>query len=295
VEEDPFWIDRMARTVSASSQATVHLAKRTPQELYYECLDEGEAWRFPTPNLLYKINMQERYAAVRATVTQYTLPVPIPKKISSPYGNSDEDSDGPHPLPKKTDATEMKIDKSLQVFIEALPHLEPLHYGFKLQALNEKGYYICSLAKCLTPWRRKYHVVDDHSVCGIGLFQGSSLLQHCCGKGAEYHTATAFYLTTLFEKGMGLTQAAVHHGENDQSRKTIDANERISDRYYQSVDNQKSDHLNQVNENIEDKACDTVGGLAVCDDVEKNDAFTSVEQEFQGDIGASDYNISSDE
>jgi hypothetical protein len=29
--------------------------------------------------------------------------------------------------------------------------------------------------------------------------------------------------------------------------------------------------------------------------VEKNDAFTSVEQEFQGDIGASDYNISSDE
>jgi hypothetical protein len=29
--------------------------------------------------------------------------------------------------------------------------------------------------------------------------------------------------------------------------------------------------------------------------VEKNDAFTSVEQEFQGDIGAFDYNISSDE
>jgi hypothetical protein len=29
--------------------------------------------------------------------------------------------------------------------------------------------------------------------------------------------------------------------------------------------------------------------------VEKNDAFTSVEQEFQGDIGASDYNAGSDE
>jgi hypothetical protein len=28
--------------------------------------------------------------------------------------------------------------------------------------------------------------------------------------------------------------------------------------------------------------------------VEKNDAFTSIEQEFQGDIGASDYNINSD-
>jgi hypothetical protein len=34
VEEDPFCIDRMARTVSAPSQATVHLAKMTPRDLY---------------------------------------------------------------------------------------------------------------------------------------------------------------------------------------------------------------------------------------------------------------------
>ena len=33
VEEDSFYIDRMARTVTAPSQATVHLAKRTPQEI----------------------------------------------------------------------------------------------------------------------------------------------------------------------------------------------------------------------------------------------------------------------
>jgi hypothetical protein len=156
---------------------------------------------------------------VRAKVTQYTPPVPIPKKTASPYGNSDEDSDGPPPSLKKTDATEVKIDISLQIFIEALPHLEPLHYGFVLQASNEKGYCIFSLAKCLTPWRRKHHVIDDHSVCGIRLFQGSSFLQHCCRKGDEYHTATAFYLTTLFQTGMGLIEAAVHHGENDQSRK----------------------------------------------------------------------------
>jgi hypothetical protein len=58
VEEDPFCIDRMAKTVSAPSQASVHLTKRTPQDLYYECLDEGEAQRFQTPNLSYKINMQ---------------------------------------------------------------------------------------------------------------------------------------------------------------------------------------------------------------------------------------------
>jgi hypothetical protein len=93
--------------------------------------------------------MQTRYAAARATVTQYTRPVPIPKNTFLPYGNSDEDFDGPPPSPKKIDATEMKIDKYLQVFIEALPHLEPLHYGFKLQASNEKGYYIFLLQNAL--------------------------------------------------------------------------------------------------------------------------------------------------
>jgi hypothetical protein len=33
LEEDPFYIDGMARSVSCPSQATVHLAKRTPQEI----------------------------------------------------------------------------------------------------------------------------------------------------------------------------------------------------------------------------------------------------------------------
>jgi hypothetical protein len=60
----------MARTVSGPSQATVHLARKTPQELYYECLDEGEAWQFPIPKLLYKIDMQARFAVARATVLQ---------------------------------------------------------------------------------------------------------------------------------------------------------------------------------------------------------------------------------
>ncbi len=67
----------MARTVSAPSQSTVHLADKTPWDLYYECLDEGEARRFSIPNLLYKIDMQARYAAARATVLKYTLPVPM--------------------------------------------------------------------------------------------------------------------------------------------------------------------------------------------------------------------------
>jgi hypothetical protein len=112
----------------------------------------------------------------------------------------------------------MKIDESLQIFINALPHLEPLHFGFKLQASIQKGYCFCPLAKCLSPWRKKYHVADNYSVCGTRHFQGSGLVQHCPNKGDDYHTATAFYLTTLFKKGMESTQAAVHHGTNDQCR-----------------------------------------------------------------------------
>jgi hypothetical protein len=29
-------------------------------------------------------------------------------------------------------------------------------------------------------------------------FQGQGLIQHCDGKGNDYHVATAFYLQTLF-------------------------------------------------------------------------------------------------
>ncbi len=60
VEEDPFCFDRLAKTVSAPSQATVHLAKMIPGDLCYECLDEGDARQFPIPNLVDKIIMQTR-------------------------------------------------------------------------------------------------------------------------------------------------------------------------------------------------------------------------------------------
>jgi hypothetical protein len=144
-------------------------------------------------------------------------------------------------------------------------------------------------------WEKKIHVAGEYSLCAARHFQGPGLLQHCRSKGDEYHTATAFYLTTLYKMGMESTQAAVHHGTNDQSRKTVDANEQISGCNYQSIHSQESDHLNQVNESIVDKACDTVGNLAICDDVEKNDAFIVIEQESQGDIGVADYNTTSDE
>jgi hypothetical protein len=68
---------------------------------------------------------------------------------------------------------------------------------------------------------------------------------------------------------MGLTQAAVHHGTNDQSRKTA---EQISGHYYHSVDSQESDHPYQVNERRVDIACDTV----------RKDTYTVSGQELPG-------------
>jgi hypothetical protein len=128
VEEDPFYLDRMAGNVNPyPSQATVDSVKKIPQDLYYECLDEGEAQQIQTSTLVYPMNMQERYAAVWATGRKYTLPVMIPKKTSIPYPNSEEESDDPPPSPKKTSASETKIDESLQKKIEVLPHLEPFH------------------------------------------------------------------------------------------------------------------------------------------------------------------------
>jgi hypothetical protein len=64
---------------------------------------------------------------------------------------------------------------------------------------------------------------------------------------------------------------------------------------FQPVDSQESDTVNKVNENVENKAGDIVGDLVVYGDLEMNDASTSMEQEFQAEVGASDYNIHSDE
>jgi hypothetical protein len=66
------------------------------------------------------------------------------------------------------------------------------------------------------PLKKKHYVDNDYSVCEARHFQGPGLLQHCCDRGNDYHSTTAFYFTTLFKNGMGLTQVAVHHGTNDQ-------------------------------------------------------------------------------
>ncbi len=188
----------MANTVSGSSQARIHLAEKSIRDLYYECLNEGDARQCSIPTLSYTVNMQERYAVVRLTIEEFTRPVPTPQKVFAPYGNSDEESDCSSLTPTNTKASEEKIDNSMRIFIEALPHLETIHYGFKYQASGRNGYCFCALATCLSPWRKKHQVNIDYSSCPPRRFHGQGLLQHCHDKGDDYHSATSYYLTKLF-------------------------------------------------------------------------------------------------
>jgi hypothetical protein len=89
--------------------------------------------------------MQERYAVIRGTIKEFTRPVHTSQKTFSLYGDSDEESDRSPPTPKITKATEKKIDISLRNFIEALPHLETLHYGFKVPKHWEEMHIVSAL------------------------------------------------------------------------------------------------------------------------------------------------------
>jgi hypothetical protein len=109
--------------------------------------------------------MQEIYAVVGLTIEEFTHPVNTPQKMFSPYGDSDEESDCSPPTPKNIKANKKKIDDSLRNFIEALPHLETLQYGFKYQASGRNGYCFCAFATCLSSWRKKHHVDNDFSRC----------------------------------------------------------------------------------------------------------------------------------
>ncbi len=94
----------------------------------------------------------------------------------------------------------------------------------------------------------KHHVNNDYSSCLSRRFHGQGLLQHCCDKGDDYHSATFYCLTNLFNNKSRSAQTALHHGINDQLRLTAEEN---SGCYFQDIDSQESNHLNQVNKKID--------------------------------------------
>jgi hypothetical protein len=87
-------------------------------------------------------------------------------------------------------------------------------------------------------------------------FHGQGLLQHCRDKGDDYHSATFYYLTNLFNNKSRSAQTALQHGLNDQLKLTAEKN---TGRYFQNIDSQESNHLNQVNKRLIVNTSDNVG------------------------------------
>jgi hypothetical protein len=170
--EDTYYLDRAQRTVSTfPTQAAVDYERNEPRALLLQCLDGGEMRRIQIPTLSYKIIMQKRYQTTKATIKAFTKTVAISKNQSSIYSDLGSSNDGPlsddENVPKKTDTTELKIDDSLLHFIEALPHLEPIHYGFHLQRTNQTASCMCSSAHGLNPWRTANEIMQITNCAGI--------------------------------------------------------------------------------------------------------------------------------
>ncbi len=142
--------------------------------------------------------MQKRYEAAKATIKDFKKPVAMSKNQPSPYSDLEGSNDGSLPDDEdalnKTDTIELKIDNSLLHFIEAVPHLEPIHYGFHIQRKNQTPSCMCSSARCLNPLRTTNGIDKDEDFCRNTLFKSQDLLQHCAAKGDKYHLSTTHYL-----------------------------------------------------------------------------------------------------
>ncbi len=113
-----FIVDQLLRGMSNILQGE---KMKTPQ--YF---DEGELEHVTIPRVCYKISMEIRNKAAQATIAEFTKPTPTLVSKNSPvYSDSDSSTSG------GPDASNSKSPSpaSLRVFINALPNLEPLHFG----------------------------------------------------------------------------------------------------------------------------------------------------------------------
>ena len=101
----------------------------TPRELYLECLDDNLR-KIPIPTICYKISMDSRKKAAQATIDFYAKPNVklLSKKSHGPYSDSDISSCEEQYVSNSN----LPSSTSLKIFINVLPHFEPLHFGFYL-------------------------------------------------------------------------------------------------------------------------------------------------------------------
>ncbi len=166
----------------------------TPRELYLQCLDE-ELQKISIPRIGYTFSMDARMKAAQATIDFYAKPNVklLSKKSHGPYSDSDTSS-GEEQYVSNSNLPSLT---SLKIFINGLPHFEPLHFGFYLNE-DKHGSCLCPCVKGVTCWRESQQIDwDSEILCKFHLMSSTGLLQHCATKGGTYHNCIQYYLQKL--------------------------------------------------------------------------------------------------
>jgi hypothetical protein len=160
--KDLFTIDNRGNTTRAFPSQSLP----DNQETFMKRIEDGhKVSRLLLPQVNTEIIMQDRYDAVKATIGKFKKNVPT--KSRTPYDTESESkvSHQSKPPKKKTPSHELQINSDLEQFIEALPHLEPIHYAF-----------------CLSPSVAYVHaclVLHPRGQCSILLLRKKIIVETC--------------------------------------------------------------------------------------------------------------------
>jgi len=114
----------------------------------------------------------------------------VSKNSHSPYSESDSSS-------CEDQVVSLPSPSLLRVFINGLPHFEPLHFGFYLNN-EKKPSCLCPCVKGVTRWRELKGIdLENEEPCKFRLMSSNGLLQHCKDRGGIYHECTIHYLREL--------------------------------------------------------------------------------------------------
>ena len=163
----------------------------TPSKLYLECLDDNLR-QISIPRIGYKISMDSRTKAAQATIHAFSKSYvkPVSKNSHSFYSESDSSS-------CEDQVVSLPSPSLLRVFINGLPHFEPLHFGFYLND-DKNPSCLCPCVKGVTRWRELKGIdLENGELCTLRLMSSNGLLQHCKDRGGIYHECTIHYLREL--------------------------------------------------------------------------------------------------
>ncbi len=108
----------------------------------------------------------------------------------TPYDTNNESKVSHQSKSSKTNtlSQEIHINSNLEWFIEALPHLEPIHYVFHLVGKHNSRCCLCSCVPCLTPWWTKFNIAfDKEDFHRNTLYNYYGILQHSQAESDDCH------------------------------------------------------------------------------------------------------------